>query len=104
MPLEPPPSYPRVTLPCAGHTSEIAPGGAVRRLPDDADARDEPAGFDADLLGVEVRACPAGGSTRSICPTSIEFEFDRRFQRTRLLTEVPCLRAIWVSVSPDCTR
>ncbi|MOA51079.1 hypothetical protein D3C78_1741790 [compost metagenome] len=56
------------------------------------------------MLGVEVRACPAGGSTRSICPTSIVFEFDRRFQRTRLLTEVPCLRAIWVSVSPDCTR
>ncbi|MNV62940.1 hypothetical protein D3C71_1555090 [compost metagenome] len=70
-------------------------------MPVDADARGDEAGLDAALLGVEVRACPAGGSTRNTCPTSMEIELDNRFQRTRLLTLVPCLRAICVSVSPD---
>ena len=94
-----------MTLPWAGQTSEIAPGGAVRRLAVEVDDLGEGAGLPRALLGaVDVLACPAGGSTRSNCPTSMELEFDSLFQRTRLLTLVPCLRAIWVSVSPDCTR
>ena len=56
------------------------------------------------LLGAGARAWPAGGSTRSTCPTSMALALDNLFQRTRSLTLAPCLRAIWVSVSPDWTR
>ncbi|MCY1560275.1 hypothetical protein D9M68_973940 [compost metagenome] len=92
-----------MTLPWAGHTSEIAPGGAVRRRAEDEDF-DEDCALLLALLGVDARAWPAGGSTRSTCPTSMALAFDNLFQRTRSLTLAPCLRAIWVSVSPDCTR
>lgn len=70
----------------------------------EAPAREPPEALGRDLDGAEVPACPAGGTTRSICPTSIALVFDRLFQRARLDTLVPCLRAICVSVSPDCTR
>ncbi|MNV52166.1 hypothetical protein D3C71_1442450 [compost metagenome] len=92
-----------MTLPCAGQTSEIAPGGAVRRLAVVV-CRGVGCGLLRALLGVDVLACPAGGSTRSTWPTSMELEFDSLFHRTRSLTLVPSLRAIWVRVSPDWTR
>ncbi len=85
-----------MTLPCAGQISEIAPGGAVRRRADEVAAglRVVCARVLA-LVGVDVRAWPAGGSTRSTWPTSMALALDRRFQRTRSLTLAPCLRAIW---------
>ncbi|MNT51132.1 hypothetical protein D3C72_1880830 [compost metagenome] len=76
----------------------------MRRLPAVAVGCLDGCGLLRALLGVDARACPAGGSTRSTWPTSIELELDSLFHRTRSPTLTPSLRAIWYSVSPDWTR
>jgi hypothetical protein len=106
MPFEFLPSKRRITVPAAGHTSEI--GGALATFTGASAAA--PFGAAALLrlraLAVDVvaDAAPAGGATRSTWPTSIASGFDKLFQRVMLDTDCRLSRAIFVSVSPRSTR
>src|ERR1700744_4389788 len=105
IPFELPPSKRRITVPSAGHTSEIDAGAVAGALSAGAGAGRGVADALAPLRSAPlVDAAPAGGATRSTWPTSMLSGLVRLFQRTMLCTDCRLLRAICDSVSPRSTR